>query len=117
MRNVPKLMLDSLATPWYYCEYIVIKVECPMKFGAHNQKLLLVLGLLLAVSLLGASVHHHEGDEHCWYCTTAAAALLPLVALALALPYTGGHIGLGLHAPPNGFYARPIQSRAPPTGY
>lgn len=88
-----------------------------MKFGAHNQKFLLVLGLLLAVSLLAGSAHQHEGDEHCWYCTTATTALLPLVALALALLFTGGPIGLGLNAPPHGFHTRPIQSRAPPTGY
>lgn len=86
-----------------------------MKFGAHSQKLLLVLGLLLAVSLLGASVHHHEGDEHCWYCTTAAAALLPLMALALALPAVG-LLTVDDETLPNGPFAHVTQSRAPPTG-
>ncbi len=85
-----------------------------MKFGAHSQKLLLVLGLLLAVSLLGASVHHHEGDEHCWYCTTAAAALLPLVALALQGPQLSGRVRAGDETMLPWHVGRHIQSRGPP---
>lgn len=88
---------------------------------SQTQRALLLLGMVLAFALLPlmGGLHHHDHDdgagEVCWFCTTAASALLPVSTPLLALLLAWAPLAVADVSAPSRFPWTARNRRGPPS--